>query len=135
MEDQVMLSRVQDLTDVELALLLCLVANQHCIVETTEEALDKLEDEIQLIVSNVFGLSVAVVHCSQSTTLEDFSSGILISDQTTADDDPVRVHTTISSCSFLLSRRLLLPQIRFSSTNLTYTLVLYLPQFPRISSL
>ena len=44
-----MLSRVQDLTDVELALLLCLVANQHCIVETTEEALEKMEDEIQLV--------------------------------------------------------------------------------------
>ncbi|MCJ1381249.1 hypothetical protein MMC17_004358 [Xylographa soralifera] len=81
-----MLSKVQDLTDVELALLLCLVANQHCIIETTEEALDKLEDEIQLIASNVFGLSVAVVQCSRNTTLEDFSSSILISDQTPEDD-------------------------------------------------
>ena len=49
MEDQGILSKVQDLTDVELALLLCLVANQHCIIETTEEALDKLEDEILLV--------------------------------------------------------------------------------------
>ncbi|MCJ1284083.1 hypothetical protein MMC26_003414 [Xylographa opegraphella] len=88
MEDEGILSKVQDLTDVELALLLCLVANQHCIVETIDEAVDRLEDEIQLIASNVFGLSVAVVQCSRDTTLEDFSSDILISDQTTTHDDP-----------------------------------------------
>jgi hypothetical protein len=30
------------------------------------------------VASNVFGLSHAVVHCNKSTTLEDFSNGILV---------------------------------------------------------
>ncbi|MCJ1394802.1 hypothetical protein MMC18_007682 [Xylographa bjoerkii] len=85
MEDQMITSKVQDLTDVELALLLCLVANQHCIIETQEGSLDTLEEEIQLIASNVFGLSAVVIQCSKDTTLEDFTSGILVSDQTAED--------------------------------------------------
>ena len=49
MEGQAVLPKAQLLTDVELALLLCLVANQHCIIETTEESLDNLEEEVQLV--------------------------------------------------------------------------------------
>ena len=30
------------------------------------------------VASNVFGLSHAVVHCNESTTLEDFSDSILV---------------------------------------------------------
>ncbi|MCJ1402297.1 hypothetical protein MMC11_005517 [Xylographa trunciseda] len=85
MEGRGIFSNVQDLTDVELALLLSLVANQHCIIETKEEALDALEEEIQMIVSNVFGLSAVVIQCTKDTTLEDFSSGILLSNQITDD--------------------------------------------------
>ena len=89
-------AKVQELTDVELAILLCLVANQHCIIETEGDALDALQEELQLVgqlptfyicnglrhvyqvTANAFGLSAVVVKCSSSTTFEDFSSGVLI---------------------------------------------------------
>ena len=49
MEQEIILAKVQELTDVELATLLCLVANQHCIIETEDEALDALQEELQLV--------------------------------------------------------------------------------------
>ena len=48
-EDQKLPGKVQGLTDVELALLLCLIAKEHCIIHTTSEAVDVLEEEIQLV--------------------------------------------------------------------------------------
>ncbi|KAL9116944.1 MAG: hypothetical protein Q9187_006523 [Circinaria calcarea] len=78
MEPQMIAAKVQELTDVELATLLCLVANQHCIIETEGDALDALQEELQLVTANVFGLSAVVVNCSSTTTFEDFSSGVLI---------------------------------------------------------
>ncbi|MCJ1256161.1 hypothetical protein MMC24_003981 [Lignoscripta atroalba] len=73
-----LIQKAQELTDIELATLLSLTANQHCIIQTEEDALDALQEELQLIASNVFGLSAAVVQCSESTTLDDFSSGVLV---------------------------------------------------------
>ena len=41
--------RAQELTDIELAVVLSLVAKEHCILETEEEAIDALTDELQLV--------------------------------------------------------------------------------------
>jgi len=41
--------RVQALSDIELAILLCLITDQHCIIEAAEEFLDKLNQEIKLV--------------------------------------------------------------------------------------
>lgn len=49
MEPQSLVESVQELNDVELATLLCLVAGQHCIVHTEPESLDALEQELQLV--------------------------------------------------------------------------------------
>lgn len=50
-----LVERVQELTDVELAMLLSLVAGQHCIIQTEREALSSLEQEIQLVrYKNIF---------------------------------------------------------------------------------
>lgn len=73
-----LVERVQELTDLELAMLLSLVAGQHCIVAAEQDDLDSLEQELQLIASNVFALYHTVLHCNHSTTLEDFRDGILI---------------------------------------------------------
>ena len=48
-ESQSIVTRVQDLSDIELALLLCLIANQHCIIHTTEDSLEALEEELQIV--------------------------------------------------------------------------------------
>ena len=47
--------RVQDLTDLELAALVSLVACEHCIIETTEECVEALDEELQLVWISVYG--------------------------------------------------------------------------------
>ena len=51
MEDVVdrIADKVQALSDVELAILLCLITEQHCIIETEKEAIDGLDNEIRLV--------------------------------------------------------------------------------------
>lgn len=49
MEGSGLIERIQELTDLELALLLSLVAGEHCIIQTEEEALDPLEEELELV--------------------------------------------------------------------------------------
>lgn len=41
--------KVQALSDIELAALLCLITDQHCIIEADKESLDELEQEIKLV--------------------------------------------------------------------------------------
>ncbi|OAL05195.1 hypothetical protein IQ06DRAFT_212865 [Phaeosphaeriaceae sp. SRC1lsM3a] len=78
-EDRVAI-KVQALSDLELAVLVCLTANQHCIIETDRDLIDDVEAELQLIARDVFGLSCTVLACSEHTTLDDFGSGILTND-------------------------------------------------------
>ena len=49
MEEQPFLEKVHSLSDLELAVLICLVANQHCIIKTEEEAAEVLVQELQLV--------------------------------------------------------------------------------------
>ncbi|KAF2658937.1 hypothetical protein K491DRAFT_702587 [Lophiostoma macrostomum CBS 122681] len=81
--------KVQALSDIELAVLLCLVADQHCIIETEGQLLDNLQHELEIVATSVFGLTCSVLECSQQTTLDDFGSGILV----TGDDDDYFGHS------------------------------------------
>ncbi|PVI04283.1 hypothetical protein DM02DRAFT_586518 [Periconia macrospinosa] len=72
--------KVQALSDIELAVLLSLITEQHCIIEAVPESLDALVHEIRLIAANTFGLTSAVLDCSEATTLDDFGTGILVQD-------------------------------------------------------
>lgn len=65
------------LSDLELAVLLCLAAHEHCLLETTKDSIHDVAKELALISSNTFGLCYAILDCSPSTTLADFSSEIL----------------------------------------------------------
>jgi hypothetical protein len=47
--EQSLLKKVHSLSDLELAALLCLVGNQHCIIKTEEECLELLTQELQLV--------------------------------------------------------------------------------------
>ena len=49
METSSLVERVQDLTDLELAILLSLVASEHCIIQTESNALEPLEQELRLV--------------------------------------------------------------------------------------
>ncbi|CAO1599106.1 hypothetical protein XANCAGTX0491_002850 [Xanthoria calcicola] len=70
--------RVEEFTDLELALLLSFVASEHCLIRTQEEALESLQHEIQLIVSDVYGRRCVVIDCSFETALDDFINGLLL---------------------------------------------------------
>lgn len=46
-----LVEKVQTLSDLELAVLVCLVAEQHCIIETGGQLLDTVESELKLVSS------------------------------------------------------------------------------------
>ncbi|KAF2126675.1 hypothetical protein P153DRAFT_369340 [Dothidotthia symphoricarpi CBS 119687] len=74
-------AKVQALSDIELAVLICLVADQHCIVEAEKDAIDDVQQELQLVATRVFGLTCAVLNCDEHTTLDDFGRGILVEEE------------------------------------------------------
>ncbi|KAK2065634.1 hypothetical protein LY76DRAFT_631020 [Colletotrichum caudatum] len=83
-DEEDLLTKVHGLSDLELAVLLCLVNREHCIVSTPPVALNELIEELQLIATKTFGLKCAVVDCTPQTTLEDFASSILTASSLTA---------------------------------------------------
>ncbi|KAF2272685.1 uncharacterized protein EI97DRAFT_436765 [Westerdykella ornata] len=77
-DDGKLVDKIQCLTDIELAVLLCLVTEQHCVIEADGAELDRVERELELIASSTFGLTCIFLDCNPSTTLDDFGNGILI---------------------------------------------------------
>lgn len=49
MEGPGLVEKTRQLTDLELAILLSLMADQHCIIETHEDVIDRLGDELELV--------------------------------------------------------------------------------------
>lgn len=49
MADEILLDKVHDLSDLELAALICLVAQEHCIIDTEPSGLDDLVQELELV--------------------------------------------------------------------------------------
>ncbi|KAK7954990.1 hypothetical protein PG988_015684 [Apiospora saccharicola] len=87
MADEELQQKIHGLGDLDLAALLCLMSREHCIVSTEPEALDDLVEELQLVVSQTFGLKSAVVNCTAQTTLDDFAASILLPQSPTASAD------------------------------------------------
>lgn len=76
-DEEAILDKVLSFSDVELAILLCLISREHGIISTPAHALDDLIQELRLIASRIFGLTCVVVECGPNTTLEDFAAGLL----------------------------------------------------------
>ena len=49
MESTVLIDKIQALADLELAILLSLIAGQHCLIETESESLQLACQELQLV--------------------------------------------------------------------------------------
>jgi len=49
MDDPTLVERIQDLTDLELAILLSLIAQHHSIIETRDDTLNDLAAELALV--------------------------------------------------------------------------------------
>ncbi|EFE30016.1 uncharacterized protein ARB_03357 [Trichophyton benhamiae CBS 112371] len=69
--------KIEDLTDLEFAVLLCLIAKESCMIDTPSNTLDDLVKELTLISREIFGLSYAVIDCTADTSLEEFNTTIL----------------------------------------------------------
>ncbi|KAL8735990.1 MAG: hypothetical protein Q9166_000552 [cf. Caloplaca sp. 2 TL-2023] len=73
-----LVQRVEELSDLELALLLSFVATEHCLIETEDTALDSLQQELQLIVSTVYSRTHVVIECTAETTLDELVNGLFL---------------------------------------------------------
>lgn len=89
MADDQLLDKIHDLSDLELATLLCLTNNEHCIIDAEPEALEDVVQELRLISAKVFGLPHVVVDCTPTMTLDDFTTACF-PDAPRA-DSPIRV--------------------------------------------
>lgn len=49
MEASDFIDKIHKLSDLELATLLCLIADEHCIISSDSDVLDELEQELQLV--------------------------------------------------------------------------------------
>ncbi|KAI5303787.1 hypothetical protein KEM56_007193 [Ascosphaera pollenicola] len=77
MADTEILYKIDDLSDLEIAVLLSLVAREHCIVDTEPEFVDDLLAELRLIIENVYGLNYSVLLCTTETTVDDLRRAFL----------------------------------------------------------
>ncbi|KAK0735478.1 hypothetical protein B0T21DRAFT_367891 [Apiosordaria backusii] len=78
MADERLLDKIQSLSDLELATLLCLVAREHCLIGTLPDYVDELAEELRLVASKTFNLSSAIISCHSHTTLDEFATGLLV---------------------------------------------------------
>ncbi|KAI9928106.1 hypothetical protein ASPWEDRAFT_170896 [Aspergillus wentii DTO 134E9] len=69
-----------ELSDLEVALFLCLVAREHCLIETTDDCIHDVAKELALICSHTFGLSYKILDCSSATSFDDFCNEVLALD-------------------------------------------------------
>ncbi|SMQ47512.1 unnamed protein product [Zymoseptoria tritici ST99CH_1A5] len=71
-------SRIPELGDVNLALLVSLVAGEHCIFSTVVESVKNLQEEIRVSCERTFGIQPAVIECTSKTTVDEFNESLLV---------------------------------------------------------
>lgn len=76
--DAAVRSTIEELGDLELATLLCLVGEQHCIVKSDEQDIDRIGDQLQQTSHRTFNKSCTLIDCSQGLTLDDFREQVLV---------------------------------------------------------
>lgn len=72
------LEKIQNLNDLELAILVSLISEEHCSVSTDLSSTLELERELHLVCTEAFGLRPAVVRCRSNTTVDELNDAILI---------------------------------------------------------
>ncbi|KIV93310.1 hypothetical protein, variant [Exophiala mesophila] len=104
-----LLDRVHDLSDLELAVLLSLIADQHCLIESDDDIQDDVAAELGLIVSDVFKFSHIILERDDLQSVDKF--GELILDEHTDFEDTINggdsgfdsnsnLHTQIAAINF-----------------------------------
>ncbi|KAE8380904.1 hypothetical protein BDV26DRAFT_115459 [Aspergillus bertholletiae] len=78
MDDLGEISRlVQELSDLEVAIYLCLAAREHCRIDATADNIDDVAKELALICAHTFDLTCVTIDCSEATTLDEFNSELV----------------------------------------------------------
>ncbi|KJX98310.1 hypothetical protein TI39_contig418g00007 [Zymoseptoria brevis] len=97
-------SRIPELGDVNLALLVSLVAGEHCIFSTAVESVKDLQEEIRVSCERTFGVQPAVIECTSKTTVDEFNESLLVeTDDEFEDASERRDGTTLPTFEFDLS--------------------------------
>ncbi|KAM0285997.1 hypothetical protein ACHAQH_001186 [Verticillium albo-atrum] len=117
MADDILLSKVHGLSDLELAGLLCLMSREHCLISTPPEALNELIEELQLISTETFGLKCTVVDCHANITLDDFAAAILTSRPQSRTPSPCQTRTSAEPSYFGPRPGALTPLTSLSATS------------------
>lgn len=81
-----MQENIQQLNDLELAVLASLVAEEHCIFSTDAESTTELRDELRAICVHTFGLQSASITCSDETSVDDLNEALLVENQDIQDE-------------------------------------------------
>lgn len=76
---------LQGLNDLELAIVVSLVAEEHCIFSSDSSSTAILRDELGAICTHTFGLRPAVIQCNARTTIDDFNDAILVDNESSVD--------------------------------------------------
>ncbi|KAK3680042.1 hypothetical protein LTR78_000419 [Recurvomyces mirabilis] len=78
--------RLQQLSDLDLAVLVSLASGQHCICSSPSHLGKDLRNELVLTCRETFGLQTAIINCSRKTTVDEFSEAILVESIDTFED-------------------------------------------------
>jgi hypothetical protein len=69
---------IQQLNDLELAVLASLVAEEHCLFSTDTPSPEDLRDELRAICTHTFGLEAVSITCDSRTTIDDLNEALLV---------------------------------------------------------
>ncbi|EMC97762.1 hypothetical protein BAUCODRAFT_403245 [Baudoinia panamericana UAMH 10762] len=84
--DELITEKVQPMSDLDLAVLVSLLAGQHCILYCEQQDANDLRDELRVLCTETFRLETATIRCSSKTNVDEFSQSILVDVYDTFED-------------------------------------------------
>lgn len=81
-----MQENIQQLNDLELAILASLVAEEHCLFSTDASSTIELRDELHAVCAHTFGLQTASITCDPQTSVDNLNEALLVESHDDHDD-------------------------------------------------
>ncbi|EPS32357.1 hypothetical protein PDE_07317 [Penicillium oxalicum 114-2] len=91
----------RQLSDLEVALFLCFVAREHCLIETSADLIDDLAQELALISTHSFDFTFSILDCSAQTLTDDLYNGVLTANARKGQERPSSTRLRSGSSSNL----------------------------------
>lgn len=79
---------IQQLNDLELAILASLVTEEHCLFSTDSPSTIELRDELHASCTNTFGLETVSFTCDSRTSVDDLNEALLVESREDPDEVP-----------------------------------------------